>query len=177
MYEPLGAYSSVLDVVLSNSIRTTDMNPVDVRPYEDNEDNEEEEDVRGGGIYELVVGTYDIESCVRSMFPECFREGERVTKVLRIEDGYLVNATSRFCLNLGRNHSSNKVFFYVNRTGVIQKCFCHCSTTEGRKNGRCQDFSCKRGPLPPLFAKSRFGRPEVDFRRLLAGVSAELSSL
>lgn len=188
VYEPLGAYASTYDMVVANSIRTNDTSSVYVVPYEEDDDEYADPICAAPVNGEVMVGTYDLEAAVRALFPECFQGGERVTKVLKVAEGYLVNASSRFCLNLGRNHASNNVFFYVSRGGVSQKCFCRCLTTEGRKQGQCRGFSCRRGPLPQTLVLSRFGPishgrvaygkgAEGDFRRLLAGVSTSLSSL
>ncbi len=48
---------------------------------------------------------------------------------------------SQYCYNLGQEHRSNTVYFYLTCKGICQKCHCHCKTTEGRVSGKmCSDF-------------------------------------
>jgi hypothetical protein len=53
---------------------------------------------------------------------------------------FFARTTSRFCLNIGKNHNSNNVYFLFSKRGAYQMCFCRCQTIEGRKYGMCQDF-------------------------------------
>jgi hypothetical protein len=53
---------------------------------------------------------------------------------------FIARSTSHFCLNLGRRHRSNNVYFLFTSRGAYQMCFCRCETIEGRKNGLCSDF-------------------------------------
>lgn len=54
---------------------------------------------------------------------------------------YLATLDTNFCMNVGREHNSNRVYYYINTSAVYQKCFCTCDTLEGRKFGeKCMDF-------------------------------------
>ena len=53
---------------------------------------------------------------------------------------YIVRTNCAFCLNYGKEHASNTIYFIINKYGLYQKCFCRCDTTEGRKDGLCKDF-------------------------------------
>lgn len=74
----------------------------------------------------------------------------RVHKLMKDRTTYAVQTNSRYCENLGREHSSNHVWFLVKKDGsVCQKCFCTCETTRGRKHHTmCKDFVGKRHVLP-----------------------------
>lgn len=73
---------------------------------------------------------------------------QRFTGLFRTPNSVMLRSTSHYCLNLGRAHKSNTVFFVVHRDGVSQKCFCRCETTEGRKHGMCGDYESEAFPLP-----------------------------
>ena len=62
----------------------------------------------------------------------------------------LVSTYSKYCENLERNHNSNHVFFHIDfkTNQIYQRCFCECQTTQGRKQGMCQDFSGKKHRIP-----------------------------
>lgn len=53
---------------------------------------------------------------------------------------HIICLDSRFCMNLGREHKNNKVYIYIDKNNMYQKCNCTCETTEGRKNGMCKDY-------------------------------------
>ena len=57
---------------------------------------------------------------------------------------YLINVAdsgSRYCLNNGGEHRSRSIYFLAKRSGIEQRCFCRCSTIEGRISGvPCGEF-------------------------------------
>lgn len=59
------------------------------------------------------------------------------------------NEGSNFCLNLGRDHNRRKIWFLADKFGMVQRCFCSCDTTSGRKKGTCKNFSSH----PKLFSE------------------------
>lgn len=51
-------------------------------------------------------------------------------------------------MNYGRDHRSARVYFVVLKSGVSQRCWCKCDTTEHRDSGkRCREFESKVTPL------------------------------
>ena len=73
----------------------------------------------------------------------------RLQKLMRDKNVYAIQTNSKYCENLGREHSSNHVWFLVKKTGTVcQKCFCTCETTKGRKYKMCKDFSGREHMLP-----------------------------
>lgn len=97
-------------------------------------------------------------------FPDCFKDGERLLDVLQMkgsngEPYFLVHTDSRFCYNLGGCHNSNRVYFYVDSTQMLQKCYCNCNTTAGRKMGLCKEYSAP-APISTGLKQALF--PGVD---------------
>jgi len=83
-----------------------------------------------------------LETFIRFNLPGQSRS--RVKKVFKFKTTYRVETTSKYCENIGRNHNSNHIWFYINSDNTIcQKCFCKCETTEGRKHGFCRDFASR----------------------------------
>jgi hypothetical protein len=69
---------------------------------------------------------------------------------------YLVRIDSCFCMNVGREHNKNGVFFLINKYGLYQKCFCTCETTEGRANGKCKDYKSQVFAIPDYVTRVLF---------------------
>jgi hypothetical protein len=45
------------------------------------------------------------------------------------------------CMNLvKKEHKNNSIYFIIKPSGVYQKCFCKCSTTDGRKFTMCKNY-------------------------------------
>jgi len=70
---------------------------------------------------------------------------------------FLARTTARYCLNVGRTHQSNNVYFLFSERGAYQMCFCRCPTTEGRKSGLCENFHSKMFPIPTELKIALFG--------------------
>jgi hypothetical protein len=71
-----------------------------------------------------------------------------------IRSNIICRLDSQYCMNIGRNHSTNTVYFEVNtnmRQGVM-RCYCRCETAEGRRkigfNGKI--LKCKEYRSDPL---------------------------
>ena len=82
----------------------------------------------------------------------------RIKKILKWKDHFLIEADSKFCENLNRDHSSNRIYFFVHgiHKTIYQKCFCTCETTEGRRHGFCKDFSGRPSQLSPQICEIMF---------------------
>lgn len=61
-----------------------------------------------------------------------------------------------YCTNRNGNHKSNNVYFYIDRTGITQKCYCSCQTTEHRRHGKCEDYASPVIPIPTKLEKVLF---------------------
>jgi Prim-pol 4 len=63
---------------------------------------------------------------------------------------FLARSTSRFCLNIGKNHNSNNVYFLFSKKAAYQMCFCRCQTLVGRKYGCARTSIVLRSLCPSL---------------------------
>ena len=93
-----------------------------------------------------------------------------------------VHLDSKYCHNLQREHHSNRVYLYIDARGIWQRCFCRCTTMQGRLSGRlCKDYSFLLAPHDVLGFGVKLGHAtssltvhgdatDVDFwcKRLLA---------
>lgn len=76
------------------------------------------------------------------------QQSAEITRMFKNKKSYLVSTTSHYCENLGREHNSNHIWFYINDNIILQKCFCTCDTSRGRRSGFCKDFNGRRHQLP-----------------------------
>jgi hypothetical protein len=65
---------------------------------------------------------------------------QNFTGLFRTPNTVMLRSTSKFCRNVGREHTSSTVFFVIHRHGITQKCFCRKDILDGRKHGFCRDF-------------------------------------
>jgi hypothetical protein len=82
-----------------------------------------------------------IEKFIRASLPKqyskCF-----IKSVQRYPDNnLLITTTSRYCLNLGREHNSCGIYFFASSKGLYQKCLCPCLKLDNRKKGYCKDYT------------------------------------
>lgn len=60
---------------------------------------------------------------------------------------YYVNTTSRYCMNISREHRSNTIYFIIYISGnsikVSQRCHCTCDTTHYNATILCKNYSSK----------------------------------
>ena len=80
---------------------------------------------------------------------EIFRKGKE-------KQYYIVRTPSRFCMNINREHNSNHVYYYIDKSFAYQKCLCTCDTTEGRQYGKCMDYVSGGRRLPVELQKLLF---------------------
>jgi hypothetical protein len=89
-------------------------------------------------------------------------ENVRVTKVFKDTKGgaYFVSTNSSYCENMGREHSSNHVWFLVNEHKIAQRCFCTCDIV--RKRGFCKNFTGKEHELSPSIVNLLYPNKKSD---------------
>lgn len=99
-------------------------------------------------------------------FTAMYRGGGDCKDDDRTDDNvFIVRTTARYCMNLGRCHRSNNVYFLFSERGAYQMCFCRCQTTEGRKHGLCANFHSQAFPIsPPELKLAMFGPSKSDER-------------
>jgi hypothetical protein len=57
----------------------------------------------------------------------------------------------RYCQNIGREHTSNNIFFVISKEGISQRCFDDGAKTPEMKHGTCKEYS---GGLLPIGASA-----------------------
>lgn len=86
--------------------------------------------------------------------------GQQFTGLMSVgtpPNAFMLRSTARYCLNLGRAHHTNNVYFMLTRSGVSQRCYCRCETTEGRAHGMCRDFAGPAWVVPRAVVAAFFG--------------------
>lgn len=105
-----------------------------------------------------------IENFIRKFLPKEYRN--TVKSVVRYpkEENYphalLIKSSSRYCMNIGRNHNSCGIYFYATPEGITQKCLCSCNKMDNRKTGLCMDFTSGLYPFDDATRNILF--PELD---------------
>lgn len=99
----------------------------------------------------------DLAACLPAEFA-----GQRFVGVFSTDTAYMLRSSSRFCLNLGREHRSSNVYFLLTRRGVCQRCYCRKDTEEGRAAGTCKEFSSPTWTVPPAVLDRFFGGGDDD---------------
>ena len=100
----------------------------------------------------------DIEKCIPKMY-----QG-KITGVVKAEFAYMFRHSSRFCANVGREHTSSNTYFLVTKAGMRQCCYSRKNEDTGRKYCACSDFSgdlihVPKHVLETLFPNSDAGSP------------------
>lgn len=86
-----------------------------------------------------------VENFIKSNLPKVYTGSVKAVTRYQKEGDYppalLIKTNSRFCMNIGREHNSCGVYFYVTPFGLTQKCLCSCNKMDGRRNGLCADYT------------------------------------
>lgn len=113
-----------------------------------------------------------VEKCVKlaiskGAFPKEYKTAS-IVKAYKVNVGGLGNeviwarSDSTYCINISSNHSSNTIYFSLERSvsgaRIYSRCFCRCLTTTGRRFGMCKDFRSEGFNLPNSAANALFGR-------------------
>lgn len=72
---------------------------------------------------------------------------QRFIGVVRLSNSFVLRSSSKYCANLGGEHSQSNVYFLLTRRGVQQRCYCRNAKVDGRKYGPCRKY---RGPVRPV---------------------------
>ena len=67
---------------------------------------------------------------------------EDINELYKCQQGsyYIVGTKSKYCMNIEKEHKNNRIYFYIDKQNVYQKCLCTCITLDGRKHGMCKDY-------------------------------------
>ena len=120
-----------------------------------------------------------VENFIKQKLPKVYKGSVKAVTRYPKEDAYphalLIKTTSRYCMNLGREHNSCGIYFYATPEGISQRCLCSCNKLDGRKHGLCMDYTSKCYPfdedtqkiLFPEFNKNLFeeeqGKKKKEF--------------
>ena len=107
----------------------------------------EEDPIQKKAGYSGVAGTVAsstehliIEKFIKSDLPRVYFGV--VKAVTRYPDkNILIKTTSKYCMNIGREHNSCGIYFFASPNGMYQKCLCSCQKLDGRRNGLCMDYT------------------------------------
>lgn len=69
---------------------------------------------------------------------------------------YTVTTSCKLCLNTGREHMNNNIFFYVDHNFLYQKCHCTCEVIRPRGRVFCKDWRSDPEPLTSSLKKKLF---------------------
>lgn len=86
----------------------------------------------------------------------CGKEKDESKKGSKDTRYYVVRTNSNYCQNIEKEHNSNYIYFYVDKTTISQKCFCTCNSTKGRKHGLCSKYRSKCKNLSLKLKKSLY---------------------
>lgn len=101
----------------------------------------------------VALNSYVQSLCHKRLLPKEYKGIEITTAFSfsnnNVRSNIIARIDSQYCMNIGREHSTNTVYMYVNTLTkkAVMKCYCRCETTEGRRTivrGRvqmCKDYS------------------------------------
>jgi hypothetical protein len=81
-----------------------------------------------------------IEDHIRKYIPNYSQI--KLSDIHRCSNGeyYVCRTNVSYCMNIEKEHKSNTIYFYIDKSHIYQKCFCNCDTIDGRKFGKCMNY-------------------------------------
>jgi hypothetical protein len=93
-------------------------------------------------------------------------EDATVRAVIKEKEFYTVKVEdTMYCLNKQDEHNRCGIYFVIFESGMKQKCFCSCDTTEGRVSGKCCNYSSKYFELGEELKNKLFPKNKVKLER------------
>lgn len=130
-------------------------------------------------VYQIV------HSAILKHMPDYKHEPYLIKEIFRYPDNngrpdnngaLLITTTSKYCMNLGREHKSCGIYFYANKNGICQKCLCPCNNKNGRKNGYCRDYTSDYYPFDTDLCVVLFGsKTNIKFREVTDDLETQLT--
>ena len=120
-------------------------------------------------VYKIIIGM------INKHMPEYKNEIGLIKDIFRYpnkdgtpnKDGaLLVTSNSKYCKNVGREHSSCGIYFYANRNGLCQKCLCPCNNLNGRKFGLCSEYTSEYYKFDKDIEVLLFKDSKLNFREV-----------
>jgi len=72
---------------------------------------------------------------------------DTLVSVNKTKTGYIVKTQSRYCLNNGKEHKRQNIYFQILQSGLVQKCLCKCRGVSGQKKMECSKFRSQKFKL------------------------------
>ncbi len=122
-----------------------------------------------------------MEAYLRTMISPAKYKGLSVHAIFTNPSGkwYVVDVVgdgSSFCMNVDRDHKSNRIYFLMTADGLYQKCFCRCDTLVGRRFGLCKNYSSRKFPITTQL-KAAFFKDSVTLEGRTATRAAGLHTI
>jgi hypothetical protein len=146
---------------LRTSTRITASIPVEQVPNT----SEEYQDVadRRSFSYVSSVGEYaDIVDEFSQHIPAQY--AGHVSGVLKTDHAYIFRHTSRFCMNVEREHHSSNIYFLITRHGARQCCYSRKDDNVGQKHCLCEQFRGDILRIPQCILDKLFPEAAEDAR-------------
>ena len=101
----------------------------------------------------VALNSYVQSLCQKKLLPKQYKGIEITTAFSfsnnNVRSNIIARIDSQYCMNIGREHTTNTVYMYINTLTkkAVMKCYCRCETIEGRRTimrGRvqmCKDYS------------------------------------
>lgn len=83
-----------------------------------------------------------VQDLIRSAFGDIYSsiQVRQVTKCTKGFSATISGQNCRYCQNIGREHSSNNIYFMITKEGIAQRCFDDGPKTLEMKHGPCKDY-------------------------------------
>lgn len=98
----------------------------------------------------------DIQRTIRKEMPSIYKD-LIVTNIYKCNENtnnyYLIRTNHTYCMNKVGYHTTNTIYFVINKHGIYVKCFCRCPVS--RKFGTCQEYKSSKYTLKNLKLKQK----------------------
>lgn len=88
-----------------------------------------------------------------------------IIKIIKLTDTSIaIKTTSKYCINVGREHNSSGIYFVLNTKGLVQRCYSKKDTMEDRKFCKCCNFKSDIFPLPKNIIRKIFPKFKMTIK-------------
>ncbi len=115
---------------------------------------------RSDPIYNLIQNFFKLK--LPSVYHNCIKEIRKYQKIEDFPEAMLITTNSRYCMNIGKEHNSCGVYFYVTKAGITQRCLCTCDKLCDRKNGLCKNYISGLYKFSSSLSEKIFGIEQID---------------
>lgn len=108
--------------------------------------------------------TNKVQEFIKKYLPSPYKRVNVTDLFLCENNTYVAQTDSRFCMNIDREHNSNHIYFCINKNEIYQKCFCRCTSKEGRKFSLCSEYKSAGRKISATLQKLLF--PQLSTKTL-----------